>query len=371
MFTLLINGKFLKPESFTDTEGLPVRFYGRIRWEEKAKRPRRPFKGYSRLPAVLRCLMNLLDELEELEVCKSYRTAVVVSAKLERERDLLALKAAENPDRVSPSDGFIFTHNGVNLLVAQYLGLEFYYGLGIDHVCSSGLDVLGIGAELISSKKVQTAVVVTVNSMASPSRTAYHRNLKVVSRSGVIRPFDRRRDGTIFADGMAVALLCSEEVASKEGLKPMAAITGYGAVSDSHHMFSIREDGGGFKRAIEEALDNRQIDLIKAHATGTLVNDKVEARAYRELFHKPRVTALKPVMGHSVTSSGLSETLYLLEWLQRGLVPAIETLEEPDPDCSGIEPVTKVESWKGRHVLSVAAGFGGFFSAIRMEVLNG
>ncbi|BAT71724.1 3-oxoacyl-[acyl-carrier-protein] synthase II [Thermosulfidibacter takaii ABI70S6] len=368
MFTVIVEGKYFAPEHFDNTEGLPVAYYGKINWEEYVQEPKKRWKHFKRLPDVLKVLTNLLDRLSKPELLAKYRVAIVASAKLEKERDLVALKS-KDPKKIIPSDGYIFTHNAINLVTAQYLGIEGYYGLGIDHVCSSGLDVLGLGHKLILDGEVDVALAVTINSMATPSRTAYHYNLGVVSKHGKIRPFDRQRDGTIFADGMAVAVLCSEKVAEKENINPLALIKGYGAFSDAYHMFSMRENGRGFIESIKKAVVNDIPHIVKAHATGTKVNDAIEAKVYRELFEdKPLVTALKPIFGHSVTSSGLVETLYLIDCLREEFVPEIQNLEEVDPECEGLKFVKERIPFSHGKVLSVAAGFGGFFSALLLEV---
>ena len=370
MFVLLANGNFLKPQSFTDTENLPVKFYGRIRWERHVKKPTRRWKLFRRIPDVLKALVSLVDTLEELEICLKYRCAIVAAAKLEAERDLLSFKEA---DRIGPSDGFIFTHNGVNYILASYMGLDFYLGLGIDHVCSSGIDVLGLASKMIAAGEAEVALAATVNSMASVPRTAYHRNLGVLSQKGIIAPFDADRDGTVFSDGMAVAILCSEKVAQRENLKPIAAITGYGRVCDALHMFSLREDGEAFVRAVELSLPpEANPKIVKAHATGTRLNDRAEAAAYKRLFGKEAtITALKPVAGHSVVSSGLTETLMLLKNIkEKGTIPPIKNLKRIDPECEGIAPALKESPFKGGGIVSVSAGFGGFFSSIHMEVLE-
>ena len=369
MDILLVEGKFVKPEDFTDSKDLPTPYYGRIRWEKIQAVCKKSWKLFNRLPAPLKVMVKLMDQMECLKVCHRYRTAIVAAAKLEAEREALAFKA-QKPDRISPSDGFIFTHNAVNFVIAQYLNIEFYTGIGIDHVCSSGLDIIGIAADMMARGKVDVAIVAAVNSMACPSRTAYHRNLQVVSKSGVIRPFDANRDGTIFADGLAVAMICSKEVAEREGLSAKARITGYSQVSDSSHMFSLREDGAGFEKVIEAACKGKVPSVIKAHATGTKANDRIEAKVYTKLFgKKPVVTALKPIFGHGVTSSGLTETLYLIENLKEGKIPKIATLEELDPECAGINVAKEEVPFTGGTVLSVSAGFGGFFSALTLEVL--
>ena len=133
-------------------------------------------------------------------------------------------------------------------------------------------------------------------------------------------------------------------------------------------MFSMREDGEPFKRVVSGLSLTEPPEVIKAHATGTRVNDAAEAKAYSSLFGSfPAVTALKPVFGHSVTASGLVETLFLLERLKEGEVPPINNLEEPDEECKVLRLLKEPIKYSGGSVVSVSAGFGGFFSALLLR----
>ncbi len=361
---------------------LPVKYYGKIDWGQEIQEyePLRKYKLFKRIPDALKTLIKLLDSLTLLENLLSCtkRIGIIAAGKLERERDEVAIRAYENPKLVNPSDGFIFTHNGINFLIANYLGIRFYKGLGIDHVCSSGNDVIGIAHNLIKDDVLDSAILVAINSMASVSRTSYHKILGVVSKSGKIRPFDEKRDGTVFADGIAIGLVTKENIMEKLNISESFSIEGYEMVCDSYHMFSLDDKGTSFKVLVEALLNKRnipphEIEFIKAHATGTKLNDLAESIAYNNIFgNSISVTALKPVTGHTVTASGLIETLLLLEYLKKGKIPKTINHEKLSEECAKIKVLTDDTTYQGGYILSVSAGFGGFFSATILKgVKNG
>jgi len=246
-------------------------------------------------------------------------------------------------------------------------------------VCASGNFLLKRAKETIENG-AQAVLLITLNSMASVVRAAYHNRLGVISKSGTIRPFHKDRDGTIMADGLAVALVVSSTVLETTGTSPLARIAGGGEMADSYHMYGLDPEGEALQGAIEEALANSgilpdEIALVKCHGTGTQQNDAVEAGVLKRVFHRnnPLITALKPYFGHSVVSSALIELAHLLKGIRdRGEVLPIPTTppDQVDPVAQELDLVLETpRPFPGGHVLSLGAGFGGFNSAVVLEVL--
>lgn len=378
MKAYIVKGGYISAESFKAPEFLPVSFYGYIDWVSKVEnyKPKKNFKYYRKLAPVLKCVIKLMDELDIEEIIRensSNKIAVAVAGKLDAERDRLTVEAYENVDKISPSDGFIITHNLLNFLIASYLGIKYYRGIGIDHVCTSGLDLLGIAKDLVE-EGYEIVIALAINSLATPIRTGYHKNLQVLSKSGKIRPFDIDRDGTIFADAIAMAVVVSESMINGLKLKPLGRILNYSTLSSSYHMFSMDEEGYELEYTVGETVKGIDVKeaIIKAHATGTRLNDYVEAKVYARLFgDSVPVTALKPIFGHTLTASGLIETLYLLEYLSdKGKIPPIRNTTRVDPDCDRIRLVLEEENFDGKYIISVASAFGGFYSSMAIEVIR-
>ena len=385
----ILGWRWVECGGFAESPELPVPFYGKIDWQAQVEgyKPSRPFAGFNRLHPVLKTLVRLLDELAQeipqlLETPRP-KTGIYAAGLLEAERDRL-LRMVDGDSKIRPSHGYLLIHNGINFTVASFLGIPFYSGWGINHVCSSGNDLLRLALWEMGSGKVDVAILVAINSMQSTVRTAYHQVLGIVSQTGEVKSFSQERNGTVVADGMVVMVLASPRWVQRHGLVSVGRVLSAASVSDSSHMYNLDPDGEAWSTALLEALREagvtpQGIAVVRAHGTGTKMNDSVEGGIISRIFSRrsPVVTALKPRLGHTISASSLLELAVLLEeTIHRGRVPAIVGLDpaEVDEEFEGLKLATEGEDWPCNlpaKVVSMAAGFGGFYSAAIVEVEGG
>ena len=92
----------------------------------------------------------------------------------------------------------------------------------------------------------------------------------------------------------------------------------------------------------------------------------MEAKVFAQLFpHRPPLTAVKGVLGHTLGASGLVELAIAQEMLRRQQVPPIAGLTQSD--YAGINPVFQKSLWTPQPihtVLKTASGFGGVNAAV-------
>ena len=183
--------------------------------------------------------------------------------------------------------------------------------------------------------------------------------------------FDSKNRGFYVGQGAALAVFESEWAVNKLNRDPLARLVGaYSASEASTNAIGQCEDGQGFTKAIEGTLRysgalRQDIKIVKAHGTGTESNNKAEKAAIMSAgLSDFVVTSYKQKIGHTMGSSGLLESLLLLEDMKKGFVPPIENRTESDSVFLS-EPTKPPKGL----VLSLAAGMGNIYSAAIFEGL--
>ncbi len=169
------------------------------------------------------------------------------------------------------------------------------------------------------------------------------------------RPFDRDRNGIVVSEGGCVYALERLEDALRRGASIYGEIAGYAINSDA--LDFVIPSGERQAECMELALKRAgispyEIDLISSHATATPVGDIEEAKAIRKLFgcnSKTYINNTKSYIGHTMGAAGALELAGNLPSFQDSIIHPTINLENPDPECSLKNMITK----KPQHVESV------------------
>jgi 3-oxoacyl-(acyl-carrier-protein) synthase len=100
------------------------------------------------------------------------------------------------------------------------------------------------------------------------------------------------------------------------------------------------------------------VNIVKTHGTGTASNNIAEKTAIISTLNNFVATSYKQKIGHTLGSSGLIETILLLNDMRNGFIPEIENRTEDD----NVFLSKKIDSFES-NVLSIAAGMGNVYSA--------
>ncbi len=193
----------------------------------------------------------------------------------------------------------------------------------------------------------------------------------VLAADGHCRPFDRRRSGTVLGEGAGVMVLESEVHARRRGARVHAWLVGYAAVTESHSMLAPDPSGRGVAAVTDRAMRGtpaRELAFIKAHGTGTPLNDAAECRGLAAVFGPGLVdtplVALKPALGHTLGASGALEGVAAVLALARRVVPPTLNVEAADPALPKCRVATEPENSRASAALLLSESFGGRCAAL-------
>nr|GID89710.1 beta-ACP synthase [Actinoplanes derwentensis] len=261
--------------------------------------------------------------------------------------------------------------------VAHAVGAQGPVAL-ISDGCTSGLDAVGHGAELIREGSADVVVAGGTDAPISPITLACFDAIKATSprnddAAHASRPFDLTRNGLVLGEGGAVLVLEEWEHARRRGAHVYAEVAGFGSRSNAYHMTGLRPDGVEMAEAVRTALDEariapEQVDYVNAHGSSTKQNDRHETAAFKrslgEHAYRVPVSSIKSMIGHSLGAIGALELVACALAMEYGLIPPTANLHTADPECDlDYVPLTAREQ-RVDTVLSVGSGFGGFQSAV-------
>jgi 3-oxoacyl-[acyl-carrier-protein] synthase II len=283
------------------------------------------------------------------------------------ERETLAwLK--EGDRAVSPMFVPMMMPNAAAGLIAMRFGLHGP-GFSVASACATGGHAIGEAKRMIERGEADLVVAGGSEAAITNVCLAAFKRMGAMSKDGISRPFDLKRDGFILGEGAGVLVLESEEHARARGAKVYGKVAGYGASNDAFHITMPDEDGKGAIRSMNAALrdagaSTSDVGYINAHGTSTPFNDKIETIAMKSVFGNnggvPPVSSTKSAIGHLLGAAGAVEAVISLGAIERGVLPPTLNLEEPDPECDlDYVPDGPREAPGLKVVLSNSFGFGG------------
>jgi 3-oxoacyl-[acyl-carrier-protein] synthase II len=190
------------------------------------------------------------------------------------------------------------------------------------------------------------------------------------------RPFDVKRQGMSIGEAGAVLVLEDLERARARGAAIYAELAGYGSVCEAYHATSPEPEGlavaATIRAAVADAgLSAAAVDHVNAHGTGTVHNDRAEARALHHVFGGRAgaipVNSIKSMAGHCLGAAGALEAAAVALTIARGVIPPTANHLQTDPDCA-LDIVFNA----ARHVdvscaVSTSLAFGGNDAALVMR----
>ncbi|MCU1740569.1 MULTISPECIES: beta-ketoacyl synthase [unclassified Pseudomonas] len=180
------------------------------------------------------------------------------------------------------------------------------------------------------------------------------------------RPFSAGRRGMVLGEGGGVLVMETLAHAQARGAPVLARVLGYGVNSDAGDLLKPSVDGPALamrQAMASSGLAPESFTYINAHGTGTLLNDRCETAAIRQVFgaHADRlqVSSVKSAIGHLMGAAGVVELIGgLMATLQERIPPTLN-YQAADAECDldyvteGARPA-RVDAW-----LKNSFAFGG------------
>jgi 3-oxoacyl-[acyl-carrier-protein] synthase II len=250
--------------------------------------------------------------------------------------------------------------------------------LTISVACASGLLAMIRAAMLIRDGHADRVLVVAAEASVHPMFVSSFRRLGVLPKSaGGCRPFDQHREGFLMSEAAAAVWIeRAGDIVNfhQDSTNPRLrlAIDGFAMGGDATHITGMDKTGRVLRRVIAKAIDQRPVDLVHTHGTGTVLNDPVELAAIQDVVAfqpaVPEIYSHKGALGHSLGASGLVSVALNYLMHSHGIIPPnIRTTNPIETGPLRIEPVSRRRAVN--RSVAISAGFGGAIAAMTFKTL--
>lgn len=201
------------------------------------------------------------------------------------------------------------------------------HGTSSTFVESAGMGLAAVGRAFRSVRngRADVAVCGGTHSSDHPFARLGLRAVGQLSPSGILRPFDVRRDGYVASEGAAFLVLADLDLAVRHGARVLAEVAGYGAASGTT-TWRGPDDGRGTRSAVAGALADAAVDpgdvgWAYAHGDGTVEGDRTELSGLSAVLDGTPVTGTKASTGHMGPATDVAEAAFAALGLDEGVIP--------------------------------------------------
>jgi 3-oxoacyl-[acyl-carrier-protein] synthase II len=225
-------------------------------------------------------------------------------------------------------------HTSIGSVVAQQHGWTGP-NLVANAACSSGNVALAMAQQWLDAGVVTDVVVIGVEFCLVNEIVTGFRRMRVLPGANRpatdCRPFQEGSRGFFLGEAAVAAVVTGRADAGR------ATVLGGASTHDAHHLVAAEPEGRELERCVAEALAAAgaapgDIGLVKAHGSGTPLNDGIEAALADRLFPEcTRLCSYKPMVGHCMAAAGMAELAGLLSSYRTGVLPPHVTDDPAHP----------------------------------------
>jgi 3-oxoacyl-[acyl-carrier-protein] synthase II len=371
----LVNGKCaVSAIRAFDTTSFPIKVAGEVKGFEPGD-----FMDLKRADRAGRCTQFAIAATAEavkaarLEMSREDRQRVGVAL---ASSGMISILAEQNeilnkrgPLRVDP----LFINKVAASMVPTQVALETGArgpNTSLNSACASGSDAIGNALNFLRLGYADVMITGGGEAQIKPIVLAGTGIVGALTRNPdpatASRPFDKDRDGFVFAEGSGILILETLEHASGRGAPILAELAGAGWSFDCYNDTAPYDEQQA--AAMQSALDNAgispdEVDYINAHGTSTRLNDAAETRAIKMVFgeraYKIPVSSNKSMIGHLACAAGAAEAVAAVMTVKEGIIPPTANYHTPDPECDLDYVPNEARRREVKVCLSNSFGMGG------------
>ena len=243
--------------------------------------------------------------------------------------------------------------------------------MSINTACSSGLVAVHQACQSLRSGECDIAIAAGVNLFCTPVGYKGMDEAGMLSKTRTCYALDKRADGMVPAEAVAVVVLKKMKKAEKDGNVIYGEVIASGINYDGRTNGITAPSGRAQSMLLEDVYDRfsinpKDIDYIVTHGTGTRIGDPIEINALASVFEKAGVekgncalTSIKPNLGHALAASGVVSLISLLLAMKNKTIPGEIHCEQQSDyinwDKSPFYINTNNRPWKDGEKLRIGA----------------
>jgi acyl transferase domain-containing protein/3-hydroxyacyl-CoA dehydrogenase/phosphopantetheinyl transferase len=211
----------------------------------------------------------------------------------------------------------------------------------VDGACASSLLAVEHAVSRLRAGSCDAAVACGLQMFQRPDFWFVFSKLESLSRSNVMRPFDRRADGLLIGEGAGAVVLKRVADARRDGDRVWAVVRGTGSSSDGQGTALLTPNPRGQVEAIRRAWDDAGADpatigYLEAHGTAMPIGDPAEVESIRRVWGGGRglppfraLGSVKSMIGHLMGAAGIASFIRTVLALSNKVLPPSLHCDEP------------------------------------------
>ncbi|RSL77235.1 hypothetical protein CEP51_009247 [Fusarium floridanum] len=242
----------------------------------------------------------------------------------------------------APQQGGVHAVTGHgDLMMANRVSFEYDFrgpSMVIKTGCSASTIALHEACRAIQRGDASGAVVGGASMITTPALTATMSAGELLAPDGSCKTFDASADGYARAEAITAIYIKPLADALRDGNPVRAIIKGTSTNCDGKSVSLVTPNGVAQEALMRKAylnagLDPRETAFVECHGTGTPTGDPIETTAVGKVFGENGIyiTSVKPNLGHSEGSAGLSSVIKCVLAIEHNIIPPNIKFINPNP----------------------------------------